>query len=403
MTNSERIAFVQSIKTGIGGSSIASLLQPYIPVEYGCQRRLWYRLSGVEPDYPEIENEPMALGTILEKPVADAYSNLTGRVLEEVGLKKHATEDWAQVHIDRLIHPQKGDARDGKGVYEGKAVGDQMMSKINEFGLISDYLCQGQHGLLCFDLQYGAFAVGRRSQFAPYYLIQVMAKAEGRTPPPIREPKPAHFDFERNNDICDAILKVGPEFWGNLRNEDKIPDRLDQDDNRCASCGWRRTCQGSAMESSVDPEDDPKKPPLMPEMLPFIEELRVRDEAVLKAEEQKSETIEVMKTILGARQAVSVMMPDDDGRMKCKNLTYRVQAGARRLKADRIVPQYNALRAAAIEAGLPGAELAPVVADFYETGMPSRPFRTSSVLKAAKKAFVPEQDGVEKDGVEEES
>ena len=214
MTESERLAFVQSMSTGIGGSSIASLLQPYMDVEYGCQRRLFYRLSKIEADYPELENEPMALGSVLEAPVAQSYANITGRTLEEVGLKKHGKHESLQVHIDRLIHPDA--ARDTKGVYEGKAVGDQMANKIRDEGLISDYLLQGNHGALCHDLSWGVFCIGRRSQFAPWYLVQVMARIEGRTPPPLREPRPVFFEFERNDDICEAILRVGPEFWGSL-------------------------------------------------------------------------------------------------------------------------------------------------------------------------------------------
>jgi hypothetical protein len=394
MTQSEREAFVKSLSTGIGGSSIASLLQPYIPVEYGCQRKLWYRLSGVEPNYPELETEPMALGTILEAPVATAYSNLTGRKLEEVGLKKHVEHESLQVHIDRLIHPVVGDSHDTQGVYEGKAVGDEMFRKVSDTGLPADYLLQGQHGVLCHDLSWGAFAVGRRSQFAPYYLIQVMAKIDGRTPPPLKEPRPIYFEFERDKGICDAILRVGPEFWLTLKDESKIPDRLEPDDHRCEGCGWRLQCQGAALLESVSPEDNPKKPPLMDGLGPLIAELRERHVAVLKAIEDEEETEQVIKMMLRDKQAVSVMVPDEDGELKRKNLIYRIRQGTRRLKGERIAPSYTLLRNLAIENKWPGAELTPALEGCYEAGMPSRPLLTAYVLPKKKKKVVGELDSV---------
>jgi len=389
VTESERLAFVQSMSTGIGGSSIASLLQPYMDVEYGCQRKLWYRLSQVEADYPEIENEPMALGSLLEHPIATAYSNITGRRLEEVPLKKHAEHDSLQVHVDRIIHPTDGDTRDTPGVGECKAIGDQMMQKVSSEGICADYLCQLMHGMLCHDLYWGSFVVGRRSQFAPWYLVQVMAKMEGRTPPPLREPRPIFWEHERDQDICDAILRVGPEFWSTLRQEDNIPARLEPDDERCGHCAWRKKCQGAALLESVDPDDNPKKPPLMPEILPLVAELRERHAVALEAEEKEEETKAVIKAVLDRHPAVSVMI---DG--KRKNITYRLRSGPRRLKADRIVERYKLSREKAIAAGLLGAELTPALAACYEQGMPTRPLLIAAVLPKKDKK-VQEQDEIE--------
>lgn len=398
MSTQSRVEFLHNRTLGVGGSSAAAILSDVIETDYACKRRAWYEYSQIPPDYPDAATEVMRIGTLGERFVARSYAKATGREVEEVGLKKHDIHASMQVHADRIIHPQPGDAQTSVGVLEVKLIGRQMMRKIQDTGIINDYLIQLMMAAECWNTSWGAFAVAVREDILPLIAIELAALLAGEPVPYLREPKIVHFDLPRHEYICEALRREIPRFWSTLGIPEQAPERLLLDDPKCQGCRWELSCQGRALTESVDPEEDPKKPPLMPEMLPFIEELRVRDEAVLKAEEQKAEQIEVMKTILGSRQAVSVMMPDDDGKMKRKNLTYRVQAGARRLKADRIVPQYNALRAAAIEAGLPGAELAPVVADFYETGMPSRPFRTASVLKAAKKAFVPEQDGLEESG-----
>ncbi len=389
-----RADFLLARMGGIGGSSIASLLSNIIPVEYGCQRKLWFELSAYPADNPEAPTEPMLLGNILESHVAAAYSAKTGRRVEQVGLKKHPVHNSLQVHVDRIIHPAVDDKQKDRGALEIKAVGNQMMAKINETGICADYICQVNHEMLCHGLDWGAFAVGTREDLLPLAAIEMSAKLAGEAIPALpRQPKIVDFDVPRDQEICDAIEREGPRFWETLKNESKIPPRLEPEDPRCGRCNFKIRCQGAAVMEGIQTEHGV---PERRDLDLLIQEYRDRSALLEEATDLVNETQRKFKTALDKTTAVKVNIEG-----KWKNIIYRIRKGAERVDGKRMAAQYDALRRAAIEAKVPGAELVPPSGQFINVGMPSRPLLLSSVLpkKEKKPGEVPETD--EEGGFEE--
>ena len=391
MPGQSRAEFLTARMGGIGGSSIASLLSEMLPVEYGCRRRLWYELSAYSTDGPENPTEPMVLGNILEAHTATYYSNKTGRTVREVGLKKHPTLSSLQVHVDRLIDPGPNDKQATTGTLEIKNVGDEMMAKINAEGALIDHICQIQHEILCHGTEWGAIAVGRRNDLLPLVAIELTARLAGEPIPVLpRQPKIVEFDIPRNEDICRLIEKEGPIFWETLKNESQIPARLEPEDPRCKRCNFRVRCQGQAVIDSVQPEHGiPKRT----DIEPLIQEYRARVALFEEAEALVTETENKFKALLGKQTAIQVPVVID-GKQKWKNVLWRLSKARETVDGRRMAAAYDALRRAAIEAGIPGADLVPPSGDFINVGLPSRPLRLSGILppKPKKKGEVPETD-----------
>ncbi len=128
----------------------------------------------------------------------------------------------------------------------------------------------------------------------------------------------------------------------------------------------------------------------------LIQEYRDRSALLEEATDLVNETQRKFKTALDKTTAVKVNIEG-----KWKNIIYRIRKGAERVDGKRMAAQYDALRRAAIEAKVPGAELVPPSGQFINVGMPSRPLLLSSVLpkKEKKPGEVPETD--EEGGFEE--
>lgn len=396
MTGAERIAFVASRQHGIGGSDIGSLLSNQVPVEYGCERNLWARLSEIPSDNPDAETEPMTLGTICEPYIRRAYSELTGRRIEQFGLKKHGSVASLQYHDDGIIHPCVNDTRDKPGVLEVKALGWEMMSKVKESGLPADYVMQENAGMANHDLQWGSFAVAVRDDILPLIAIEQAAILAGEPIPKLpRAPKVTHFEVERDENIITAIEEYAPKFWRTVGDESKAPPRLEPEDPRCGRCVRKIWCQGAALMAGIKPENDI---PRRHDLAPLVEEYRANVALLKQCEALIGETEGKFKAALGLVTAIQVSV---DG--KWKNIIYRIRAGGERVDGRMMSLQYDALRRAAIEAGVPGADAVPPSSEFSRKGMPSRPLLLKSLLpkEAKKKGEVNELDAPESFGGEE--
>ncbi len=394
MTNAERFVFLESRRIGIGGSDAGSLLSNQITVEYGCERALWARLSGIPPDNPERETEPMIMGSLLEPWVARAYSDATGRQVEEVGLKKHAEHDSLQVHVDRLICPTIEDRRTTKGVLEIKTVGTEMMRKIQEDGLPIDYLLQWEHGAACYDIDWGAFAICERDDLLPLVVIELSAIIAGNPIPKLpRKPKILHFEMKANSEIRKKIEEYGPKFWATLNNEELAPPRLEPEDPRCGRCPRRIWCQGAALLEGIEPETNI---PRRPDLGLLVEEYRTNMNLMESCEDLVAETENKFRKAMGRQTAVKVPVVTG-GSTEWKNVLYRHRQGSERVDGRSMAVQYDTLRRAVIAAAVPGSEIIPPSSEFIRKGMPSRPLRLSAVLpvKAKKSGEVPEIDGPE--------
>lgn len=391
-TTQEQSEFMASRMEGIGGSDIGSLLSSQIEVEYGCERRLWYRLSGYPADGAENQTEPMLLGNILEDSIRRAYSDRTGRRVDQVGLKKHPTISCLQYHDDGLIHPGHDDPRSTNGVLEVKAVGREMMAKVNERGLPIDYICQLAGGQASHSLEWGEFAVGTREDLLPLVAIELSARLSGQPIPEIpRQPKIVHFEMERQTAIIELIENYAPKFWLTLKDESKIPPRLEPESPRCGRCQYQNSCQGAAVMAGIEPE---LSIPRRNDLNPLINEYQTRSALLEEATALVKETQDKFRAELGATTAVKVQI---DG--KWKNILYRLTKGRQSIDGPRLAAQYDALRRAAIDAGLIGAELTPPSGTFMSNGMPFRTLRLSSVLpkKENKKGEVSETEDSDED------
>lgn len=387
MKSEERVAFLLSRQHGIGGSDIGSLLSNVVDVEYGCERNLWARLSGVPSDNPDVETEPMTLGTICEPFIRRAYSDLTGRQVEQFGLKKHGSIASLQYHDDGIIKPAPGDARKTDGVLEVKGLGREMMAKVSESGLPADYVYQVQSGMASHGLEWGAFAVGVREDLLPLIAIELTALLAGEPMPKLpRRPKIVHFEVERNEDIITAIEDKAPKFWATIGIEAKAPPRMAPDDPRCGRCVRKIWCQGAALMDSIGEEHGI---PSRPDLMPLVEEYQTNSALLLQCEELVKETEDKFKLALGAIPAVKVLIGD-----KWKNIIYRLRKGSRRVDGAGMAVQYDALRRAAIAAAVPGADGTPPSSEFEKDGAPSRPLRLSALLpkKPKKKGEVSEDE-----------
>lgn len=373
MNTKERDAFLQSRQRGIGGSDIGSMLSNVITVEYGCERNLWARLSGVPEDNPERASEPQILGTILEPYIRRAYEDQTGRRVEQAGLTKHPSITSLQYHDDGVIYPAVGDTRTTRGVLEVKGIGRDMMRKVNEQGLCIDYVLQVQAGIANLDTQWGAFAVAVREDIMPLVVIEQAAILAGESSPVLpRQLRIEHFEVERNPDITGLIEDYAPKFWATVGNHAQAPKRMEPEDPRCSRCVRKNWCQGAAIMESVEPEAEiPKRTDLDP----LIEEYKINVGLLEQCEELVTATERKIKDALGGTQAVKVQVGED-----WKNIIYRLRNGARRVDGRSMAVAYDSLRRLVIQAGLPGSELVPGSGHFFRQGGPSRPLLLAGVL-----------------------
>lgn len=357
MTTIERALFLEARSHGLGGSDAASLLQHIIPdAKYACRRRLFYDKSSHKRDFEREETGPMKLGSLLEPVLCQEFSTLTGRRIEVVGQQKHPDFPEMVGHVDRM---QYDPTKDGPGVLECKALGTRIFYETKRKGLDLSYLLQLQWYLCVAGAKWGSFIIGNRDNLA---LI--------------------HFDVERDDKICESLLKEAPAFWASLSNPEAIPERREPDSFVCQSCEYRITCQGN----SLIPVSDDETIPVAPELAPLAAEYISRKADLDVAEELVGETKEIIMLLLGDKQAVKTQVGDS-----LRPIYWRPQEGKPMYAAaiKNMGVQYATMRErliqieTAVKAGedasdvfkrcVEGAELIPVHSSFITKGKPSRP------------------------------
>lgn len=216
-TEEER--FQEERKSGLGGSDCADLfsLEPY-----GCVRRLYFEKRGIVPDYEPSEPSRRAMrrGVKLESIIAEEYSEITGRMIESVGIQRHKDHEFLMVHMDRLIWAENSIE---PGYLEVKAPGYGIFKKIKAEGLSDAWQMQLQHGLLVTGYSWGSFAV---MDIPNWKLI--------------------HFDVEADQELQDMIFNKALEFWPKVENG-PTPDAFPPSDPRCKKCEYRYRCHGNTM------------------------------------------------------------------------------------------------------------------------------------------------------------
>ncbi len=281
--------------------------------------------------------------------------------------------------MDRIIHdPQKG-----VGVLECKAMLSRSFFLARREGLINDYLAQLQHGILVasaaldIDIQYGSFVVGRSDDpklvaFAVEWHLK-MNPQYGINPSYL-----IHFDVPRNQQMCDAILQKGPAFWKTLKQSELAPERLDIDSPKCQRCRWAVACQGAALLPASDKDDIP----IADELMPLVQEYIERDAELDRAQEAVAETKEIVMTMLGDRQAVSVHVNG-----KLRPLYWRPEPGSVLYKeaVNGMSAQYNVMRQRLLDLKAEGADLIPPPSSYLKRGKDKRPLRMQYLNPAPRK------------------
>lgn len=364
MSPSERDTLLSERSTGLGGSDIASLLQPYLrnEVKYGCRRRLWYLKSQRAPDYPQDDTGPMQLGRILEPYIAQWHSEATGDQLSTPKTIRHPEFPELLVHIDRIVEDSEHDT---PGAAEIKALGPDMFWQTKREGIIVDYLLQLQHGMLCSGpptpgiphsgLSWGKFIVGNRAYGG----------------------KPLSWSHVKDPDIHEAILAEGPAFWKTLGNDEQAPARLEPDDKRCGTCQWRKTCQGQALMHSTDKDHLPQAEDIRPLLIEYDQVSakfceKLSDGSRGTADDLRLEEIkQQIKAVLDRRYAVAVAWPGG----KDRKIYFRQQDGRTIWQTEELLRAYERLRQTGREAV---AELG-VQADFDKDFPPGESFRREGV------------------------
>ncbi len=331
----EREQWLEQRMTGIGGSEAASVFN----VGWGCRRRLAYEKRRIEPDYPFDETLIMGLGSLMEPWFAEQYVEKTGRTVSAPSSFSHPKHPEMRVNIDRLIEPVQ--EKPGRGVLEIKSQGRAVFSKTRREGISEGYILQVQWGLTVTGLDWGSFAIGCRDS--------------GEL---------VHWDVPRDASICNEMLDAGPKLWAQIQDPNaELPERLEVDDPRCSSCGYRKMCQGNALihvsgKSDLIPAEDIR--PLLAEYdrwKPLYEE----------AEAGLEETKEALRSALVDRPAVCVGAGKKD-----RKVYFRSQAGRTTWETEELVKKYEALRTMYVaqnETEYPPAE------KFKREGLPFRVLR----------------------------
>lgn len=260
-----RDAFLAERKTGIGGSDIHHLLNV---APYGCRRWLWYDKTDATPDYPRDETAAMRRGNVLESVAAQEFTYETGIELMERPLLRHPVEEWAIVHIDRILAESTGESelaqqtRYTRFIAEIKCPGREMFLHIKRSGMPPAYILQAQHGMFVSRTKACIFIVFCTD---PWELLW--------------------FPVDRNEDLIAKIVAQGKDFWSNLA---VAPDQLPASSPQCKGCNYRHTCQGDALL----PEESRK------EAVPFDVDLR---EVVERYQEMKAIEDEAGELVAAAR------------------------------------------------------------------------------------------------------
>jgi predicted phage-related endonuclease len=220
----------------IGGSDSASLF----PEEsvYGCDTRLFFDKSGIEPDYPRTQREENLLkrGHIWENVVALYFQEHTGFKIRRIGARTSKDHPALGVNMDRQIigvttedlkavfpsspEIQAMEGACGPGYLECKTANEFAFKQMLERGVTTDYVFQVNHGLAVTGYRWGIFAV--------------LEPTWGNF---------ATFPFVFKENLAQEQIRRAEAFWDALRRGELPVPKIS--DKRCKSCLWRRSCPRS--------------------------------------------------------------------------------------------------------------------------------------------------------------
>jgi predicted phage-related endonuclease len=210
----------------LGASDLGDVFQ----IEpYGCRRKLWYKKTGTEPDYPDGDNFNFRRGHRLEPLGASLYAQETGQKIRR--RNQIIVDDkygWMGCHLDREI--VKDDR--GPGVLEVKSPTMRVFLDVKRKGANEAYVLQLQQMLNLRKALWGAYA---------FYSAELDDLF--------------HFEVLRDDELIAKIVEGSVAFW-ELVKRHEAPEKLEKKDKRCMRCNYQHSCQGITPEeylAFVDP------------------------------------------------------------------------------------------------------------------------------------------------------
>ena len=272
--NSAREKLLAERQTGIGGSDAGKIYD----LDRGCYRQMVYEKRGAPMDFPEEARPEYERGELLEDDAIEVYRRRTGAVIVLEDIRRSAEYPHMIAHLDGLR--MECDAGP-EAIIEVKVVNKWALARMKKTGLLASYVLQVQHSMFVAKKNHAVFIVLCPD---PWDL--------------------AYFDVKRDDVIIASLIQDEEIAWKAV-TEGPIPDQLPDDDIRCGSCPWRRTCKG--IESFALAEDTERGP------LERDDSLWVLAQECLEAENLKDAAEELyeearakMKAAIGNRPGVIV-------------------------------------------------------------------------------------------------
>src|SRR5690606_12472611 len=131
---------------------------------------------------PRDFSQHLERGKFFEGPVAELYSQKTGRQVKQIGTGFIKEYPFIRANADRLIWREKNQG--DLGVLEIKVPAAWSFRKIKKEGLPESYILQLQWQMLCYGVKWGSFCV--------YW-------PDGH--------ELLWFDVERDNELCEMLYK----------------------------------------------------------------------------------------------------------------------------------------------------------------------------------------------------
>lgn len=191
----DRAAWLESRKQGIGGSDAAACLDMH---PWKSALRLYYEKRGEIP-LEDAETEAMYWGIALEPAIAAGYSQRTGRRMRRQPMRASREFPFMFANIDRQII---GEPR-GPGIYEGKNV--NAFTRLSDVRDVPDhYYLQAHHYMAV----YG------------YSWCSIAALVGGN--------RLAWYDIPRDQEAIDMLIEAERSMWRRIEEGDPpAPDSSD--------------------------------------------------------------------------------------------------------------------------------------------------------------------------------
>lgn len=256
IAHADRESWLATRRQGLGASEVAAILGTD-PFKSAFQ--VWAEKTGnVEPDDLS-GNEAVEFGIRLERPIAEAYAERSGRQVEmwpAFQIVKHLDYDWLRCTPDAVQHD---DAR-GEGLVQIKTTHAFNAKEWGDEPPLS-YQCQVQTEMAVTNASWATLVVLIGGQ------------------------KLRYFDVARNDRFIEAMLPTLQEFWAAVQANEPV-----------AVDGSLATARVLAKLYPEDNEEVIQLPPEAEEWTATIEQAKA---AIKAAEETKTEAENFLKAALG--------------------------------------------------------------------------------------------------------